>query len=414
MRFAEPAGSESRPDGVRAQYEIYPYPPRNPDEERHRLIVGSPSHIDEITHYCFGGRLPSPFRALIAGGGTGDGLIMLAAQLAARQIPAEITYLDLSTASRAIAEARAAARGLSSIRFLTGSLLDLANLAPGPYDYIDCCGVLHHLTDPAAGLRALASILAAEGGMGLMLYGSLGRTGVYPMQQALRLLGAGLNPEEQVQQAKRLLAALPESNWLSRNIFMTDHLRGEDAALYDLLLHSTDRAYTVPDIYALLSANALSITGFIEPAKYNPRTWLKDDTLRMRAAALPLEDQYALAENLSGAMSTHVFYAVPNYRAAKAVAGADSPSAIPVLREIEALPLARRLSKGGELKISIDTLPLAFAIPDGVADIAACIDGKRTLGEIQAALNLDWIAFKARFDRLYQLLNPLNLLLLRR
>ena len=70
-----------------------------------------------------------PFRALVAGGGTGDAAIMLAQQLAdAGAAQAEIVYLDWSKASRAVAEARAKARGLSTIRFVTGSLLDLPTL----------------------------------------------------------------------------------------------------------------------------------------------------------------------------------------------------------------------------------------------------------------------------------------------
>jgi hypothetical protein len=69
---------------VRAQYESYPYPPRDPRDEAKRLIEGSPSHLLEINHYVFGGRrdFRRPFRALIAGGGTGDGTIMLAQHLA--------------------------------------------------------------------------------------------------------------------------------------------------------------------------------------------------------------------------------------------------------------------------------------------------------------------------------------------
>ncbi len=67
-------------DRVRAQYEAYPYPERDPADEAKRLIVGSPSHLLEINHYVFGGRLDvsRPLRALIAGGGTGDATIMLA------------------------------------------------------------------------------------------------------------------------------------------------------------------------------------------------------------------------------------------------------------------------------------------------------------------------------------------------
>ena len=199
-------------DSVRAQYEAYPYPARDPRDEAKRLLTGSPSHLDELNHYVFGGRLDfsAPFRALVAGGGTGDGLIMLAQQCADAGVPAQIVYLDLSQASRATAEARAAARGLTSILFVTGSLLDLAAVAPGPYDYIDCCGVLHHLPDPSAGLAALAGQLAPGGGMGLMLYGPYGRTGVYPLQSALRRMAGDLDPAARVALARRLLASLPD------------------------------------------------------------------------------------------------------------------------------------------------------------------------------------------------------------
>src|SRR5215470_15585967 len=131
-----PEQSRAMTDRVRAQYEAYPYPPRDPRDETKRLIEGSPSHLLEINHYVFGGRRDSrqPFRALIAGGGTGDGAIMLAQHLADRGCPAELVYLDVSTAARAIAEARAQQRKLTNIRFMTGSLLELPTLAPGPYD----------------------------------------------------------------------------------------------------------------------------------------------------------------------------------------------------------------------------------------------------------------------------------------
>ena len=158
-------------DPVAAQYEAYPYPARNPQDEKTRLVDGSPSNLAEVDHYIFGGSrdFRQPLRALVAGGGTGDGLILLAQHLAGRRCPAEVVYLDLSAASRRIAEARAKTRGLTNIQFHTGSLLDLPRLGLGIFDYIDCCGVLHHLENPGAGLAALTSVMAPEGGMGLML-----------------------------------------------------------------------------------------------------------------------------------------------------------------------------------------------------------------------------------------------------
>src|SRR5215470_1096139 len=114
-----PEQSRAMTDRVRAQYEAYPYPPRDPRDETKRLIEGSPSHLLEIDHYVFAGRRDwaKPFRALIAGGGTGDGTIMLAQHLSDRGCPADLVYLDLSRAARAIAEARAQQRGLGGVRF---------------------------------------------------------------------------------------------------------------------------------------------------------------------------------------------------------------------------------------------------------------------------------------------------------
>ena len=145
---------------VKQQYEAFPYPERDPEDERKRLITGSPSHPVEMDHYLFGGARDwsRPLRVLVAGGGTGDGLIQLAHYLQAAGKPHEITYVDLSEASRAVAEARARVRGLTAITFHTGSLLDAAEF--GQFDYIDCCGVLHHLPDPDAGFRALRAALS--------------------------------------------------------------------------------------------------------------------------------------------------------------------------------------------------------------------------------------------------------------
>ncbi|MGR3783009.1 MAG: class I SAM-dependent methyltransferase, partial [Albimonas sp.] len=82
-------------DPVKRQYESYPYPARDPADEARRLVEGSPSDPIEIDHFLFRGRRDwsRPFRALVAGGGTGDGLVMLAQKLADAGCPAEIHYL---------------------------------------------------------------------------------------------------------------------------------------------------------------------------------------------------------------------------------------------------------------------------------------------------------------------------------
>lgn len=408
-------------DTVRRQYEAYPYPERDPADEDNRLIIGSPSHLDEIRHYLFAGRRPPElFRVLVAGGGTGDGLIMLADQCRAAGIEAEITYLDLSTEARRIAQARAERRGLSSIRFHTGSLLDLESVGGGPFDYIDCCGVLHHLADPPAGLAALRDALSPGGGMGLMVYAPLGRTGVYPLQNALRSLTAGLEPSEKVALGKTIVQSLPPTNWFVRNPGLGDH-RNSDAGFYDLLLHSQDRAYTVREFAEYLASAGLAPAAWLEPVRYDPMTYLKPE-MAERLGNLDQVDKWALAENLAGNIKMHTVYAVPVERADSAVAQPRMADAIPISLGFDAPALGRALSArkaNRVLPIEFDGLTLRFVMPALAGPILSAIDGKSSIRQIhkkiagQSRGTLDWPAFMAQFQDLYRSLNGANKLLLR-
>jgi len=402
---------------VRDQYENYPYPARDPRDEAKRLITGSPSNLPEINHYLFRGRrdFSKPFRALFAGGGTGDGTVMLAQQLADADCPADLHYLDLSDSAREIAAARAEARGLTNLSFHRGSLLDLPSLDLGAFDYIDCCGVLHHLENPAAGLKVLTECLFADGGMGIMVYGRYGRRGIYEAQAMLRELGAGKSLDEKVQIARRLLVALPESNWLKRNPFVGDHHRG-DAALVDLLLHSRDRAYTVPELATLVSESDLKIAAFVEPARYDPATYLSDVLLKKGVASLGALESAAFAERLAGNMKRHIVYL--SRVGEGSVAQPEGPDAIPCYREIDGEKLAAALRAEAALKIEFDGLPLRVPMPRLAAPLAALIDGQRPIGEIRDALRekdstLDPANFDAQFDAFYKALNGLNHLFLR-
>jgi len=410
-------------DGVRAQYEELPYPARDPRDEAIRLITGTPSHILEINHYLFAGRLNfnRPFRALVAGGGTGDACIMLAQQMADRRCPGEVVYIDLSSASRAICEARAKARGLRNIQFLTGSLLDLPAMNIGQFDYIDCTGVLHHLPDPSAGMRALASVLQPEGGIGVMLYGQYGRTGVYPLQELLRTLAPkSMATEDRIAMAKRLIRFLPTTNLFRRNPYLNDHVTGGDAGLYDLLLHSIDRAYTVPEIGTLASEAGLRVVAFLEPVRYEPATYMSDPVIARQASSLPLVERAAFAERLSGNLRTHVFYAT---RAGfDTVARPEDTSAIPVLRDMDAAKLAAGLQPGAPLVANLDGFPWRAQLPALAPRIIAQFDGRKTVAEIYTALGAQggpggglprWEDFYTQFEDLYVKLNGVNHLLLR-
>src|ERR1044071_6535475 len=394
-------------EDVRAQYEALPYPPRDPREEALRLTTGAPSHILEVNHYLFAGRLNfnRPFRALVAGGGTGDACIMLAQQLADRRCPAEVVYLDLSSASRQVCEARAKARGLRNVQFLTGSLLDLPTMNIGQFDYIDCTGVLHHLPDPAAGMKALVSVLQPEGGIGVMLYGEYGRTGVYPLQEMLRTLAPlSMATEDRIAMAKRLIRFLPTTNLFRRNPYLNDHVTGGDAGLYDLLLHSIDRAFTVPEIGALASDAGLRVVAFLEPVRYEPATYMSDPVIARQTSSLPLLERATFAECLAGNLRTHIFYAT---RAGfDTVARPEDTQAIPVLRERHAQKPAAGLQPGTPLIANLDGFPWRAQLPPLAARIVSQIDGRRSVADIYTSLGAQgalpqWEEFYAQFEDLY-------------
>jgi SAM-dependent methyltransferase len=409
-------------DRVRAQYEAYPYPPRDPRDEAKRLVEGSPSHLLEINHYVFAGRrdFARPFRVLVAGGGTGDGTIMLAQQLADRACPGEIVYIDVSAAARATAEARARQRKLQNIRFLTASLLDLPTLGLGRFDYIDCCGVLHHLPDPARGLAILSNALGEDGGIGLMVYGAIGRTGVYHVQHLLRRLTGDEPDATRLDVARRLLKQLPATNWLARNPFVRDHLNVGEAGLYDLLLHSQDRAYTVPELVDLVASAGLAISSHIEPWRYDPASYLSDGAVMKRIAPLDRTDRAHVAELLAGNLKVHICYAVKVGRETEAVATLDDPDMVPVLREGTGAEMARGLKPGGVLTARADGLEAQFALPRRAGPILSRIDGKRSVRMVHADLaaaeagRLDWPSFQDEFARLYAVLNGVNKLFLQR
>ena len=393
---------------VRSQYEAYPYPARDPADEAKRLITGSPSHPLEIDHYLFSGvrDWSRPLRVLVAGGGTGDGLIQLAQMMANLRRPCEITYVDLSTASRRIAEARAKTRGLSGIRFVTGSLLEAGAL--GPFDYIDCCGVLHHLPDPAAGFAALRAALAPDapqegGGLGFMVYAPYGRSGVYPLQAAFDALLGGLEPEERLPRARKIMAELPAGHPFARNPNLGDH-EDSDAGFYDLLLHSQDRAFSVPELLEVLDSEGWALGGFTVPALY--------DLARIAPVPDHLDPsaQMAVAEQLRGTIKTHVAYAVP--KGGSHAPPKEPPGAlIPHLKGVQAAPLAQAIAKGRAPKLNFAGIDAVLSLPKEAAPLIAAIDGRRSVAEIIAGAGLDPVGGRAIWSRLHKELGDWGLML---
>jgi len=416
---------------VRAQYEDFPFPLRDPRDESKRLVVTDQDSLGKLNHYCFAGRqsFGNGFRVLVAGGGTGDHTIFLAEQL--RDYDARVTYIDISRASMDIAKERGRIRQLNNIEWHHGSLLDVASLGLAPFDVISCTGVLHHLPDPERGIKALRGVLAPQGAMSLMLYGRTGRLAVYAAQELMRLVNEGVDdPKVKAQHARALVQCLPESNWLLRGgdprKIQTDYL-DDESNLYDVLLHEQDRAYSVPEIYAFLAGAQLELIEFTSffseppccPFMYDPLSWIVAPTVRAHVAKMSRPQRQAIAEAMNCVLTCHGFYAAP--KAAERVASPKEPDMVPYFFNFEPGDLAQQFRRGAgrECGLEYRQNSIQFTLGEYSADLFSEIDGSRSIGELldtvgrkvggavtQSGLWRDFLAF-------YQPLNTLDILLLR-
>ena len=111
-----------------------------------------------------------------------------------------------------------------------------------------------------------------------------------------------------------MLAKLPKTNWLARSAELHPDLHvGGDAGLYDLLLHSQDRAYDVAEIYAWFRDQAGLQPYFSDVHRgrlpYQPTQWLSDPHWRAAFSRVTRAQSEQMAEQLGGDLVMHAFFA---------------------------------------------------------------------------------------------------------
>ncbi|MDD9899810.1 MAG: class I SAM-dependent methyltransferase [Alphaproteobacteria bacterium] len=384
---------------MKGEYEEYTYHPREPENEKKRLLIPALSRADVISHHCYAGTQDfNNFHVLVAGAGTGDSALFWAEQLRDKE-NARLVYFDMSSASMAVAKERAQIRQLDNIEWHQGSILDLPSLDLGQFDFIECSGVLHHLADPDEGLRALRSVLKPDGVIDIMVYATYGRTAVYHMQELMRLVNGGeADRQKEVENTKKIIDALPPQNWFSVGqehvVYMHDVEK--DAGLYDLLLHTQDRAYTITDIYAWLGRCSLEMTGVpgigtSEHMFYHPETFIQDSALLAQVKRQPPAVQQAIAENMCGRIIKHHFYCSHAGHGSRAVDIQECWGMVPYAGIVEVPPyadIAKAFASQPDRPVIITSdkyegMPV-FNLNGGKleAAILCLIDGQRTVEDI--------------------------------
>ncbi len=294
---------------VAAQYEQWMYPEPIQDLEAYCAdgkTDGTAVHENHWMYWPDGWYLDQAKEAidiLVAGCGANA-----AARYAYKHPKAQVVGIDLSSQSLAHEQFLKDKHGLANLTLHQMPIQEIASLGQS-FDFIESCGVIHHLAQPEEGLHALKKVLRPHGVIALMLYGQYGRAGIYMLQDLFRRVGVGQTPEDVAFVRSVLQELSPEH--LAVPMLKTAQDLQYDAGLVDLLLHPVDQAYTVKGCLDLLEATGFRFRGWVDPYHYYPEGQISEGhPLRELLANHPNEAEiWPLMELFHGRLTMHTFYA---------------------------------------------------------------------------------------------------------
>jgi len=240
---------------VRQQYEENPYP------RWLHLGYNTPTNYGRaLESELEGFRAPQHFnmgtiRILVAGSGTGRHALHVARYF--RDV--EVTAIDLSARSLAYSKRMAERYGIRNVRFLQADILELDKLDE-QFHVIECSGVLHHMSDPQSGLKALQRRLEVNGLLKIGLYSERARRIVTRAQHHIERLGYTARQTDIRRFREHLLQKRLEGDFSallkSRDFYSTSGCR-------DLLFHVQEHCYSPALIQDLLDQHELEFLGFV-------------------------------------------------------------------------------------------------------------------------------------------------------
>lgn len=295
---------------VEEQYTNWVYP--LPVEDMRQAVTGGYFEYGDPSLYWpkFWPRkraCPEKMDILIAGCGTNQ-----AAYYAVRNPNWNILGVDLSDSSLAHQEKLKQKHGLSNLTLVKHDLTKIADFGKD-FDFITSTGVLHHLPDPDAGLKALKSVLREDGVINLMVYGRSLRLGVYVMQEFFKTLGFQ-QTQKDVDLVRTLLDSLPEDHITRRYTKVASDLH-YDAGIVDTFLHPQDTAYFAGEVFDFADRAGLEFYGWIDNLLNSLEASVPEShPIKDRLKNLSLKDKSQLCDLLVMNQGTHRFcVAHPEY-----------------------------------------------------------------------------------------------------
>jgi 2-polyprenyl-3-methyl-5-hydroxy-6-metoxy-1,4-benzoquinol methylase/Flp pilus assembly protein TadD len=238
---------------VRSQYEENPYP--------RWVKTAPPRQYASLSAFLRESFPRAPLQTLakdtgldilIAGCGTGQHAIQTARQHAG----ARVLAVDLSRTSLAYAAARSAALGVE-VEYAQADIMRLGTLERR-FDLIESVGVLHHMADPWAGWRVLASLLRPGGLMRIGLYSEIARSSIVAARKMIADGAYGTTADEMRRFRHDLMRrddALAHDIMWFNDFYSLSECR-------DLVFHAQEHRMTIPQIGKFLAAEKLEFLAF--------------------------------------------------------------------------------------------------------------------------------------------------------
>jgi SAM-dependent methyltransferase len=247
------------------------------------------------------------------------------------------------------------------------------------FDLIVSTGVLHHLTDPLIGMKALAGCLRRDGAIGLTLYAKYGRTGVELLQSVFRDLELGQD-EASVQIVKETVSVLSPDHPVQSYLKIEGGELRYDGAVVDTFLHGRDRSYSVDNCIDLVTSAGLVFQGWLLNSPYYPHDWFAPGTEAYQAVnALPERKLWSVMERLHILGGCHFFMACRPDRPKESYtidfSTEDSLDYVPLFRMRCGLSGTEIFRPSWRMNLNAAQLPFVQHV-----------DGRRTIREIAAGV----------------------------
>ena len=308
-------------DVVSQQYEKWVYPTPIEDLEewlRRNWQWFDPSHAHRLM-WPDRDYLPG-MDILVAGCGTNQAAVIAYTNPAAR-----VVAIDVSSASLDHHRSLKDRYDLANLELHQLPIEDVASL-DRDFDLIITTGVLHHMADPAAGMRALGGLLRPDGVLAVMLYANYGRIGVQMMQSVFKDLGLQQD-EASLEVVRDAIGQLGPLHPLASYLQIAPDL-GDDAGVVDTFLHGREEAYSIDECRALVEESGLAFQDLFLRASYYPPTPTTSPFFTA-VAAMPREQQWSIMQRINASNACHYFLACRPERPAESYAiNFDSEAAL--------------------------------------------------------------------------------------